>query len=79
MLLITALVPFAAFASAETDQPLTVSSQADIRALAEIDGDPDTFTDEEARKLAVLEQVLGPVADAGSLPAPATPTSAPMD
>ncbi len=31
----------------------------DLRALAEIDGDRATFTAEEARKLALLRQVLG--------------------
>ncbi|WP_226780615.1 hypothetical protein [Oceaniglobus trochenteri] len=42
-----------------------------LRAMAEIDNDPATFTDEEQRKLAVLESVLGtsPIAPANDLAA----------
>ena len=38
--------------------PIT-SGAIGLRVLAEIDGDPGTFTADEIRKYAVLEQVLG--------------------
>jgi len=37
----------------------SAGTELSIRVLAEIDGDPATFTAEEQRKFSVLEQVLG--------------------
>lgn len=52
--LILAITPFIAAASGPP-----MPEAADLRALAEIDGDLATFTDEEIAKYSVLAQVLG--------------------
>ncbi|QFU08180.1 hypothetical protein PARPLA_02776 [Rhodobacteraceae bacterium THAF1] len=41
------------------DAPLVVENPEQLRALAEIDGDPDTFTEDEQMKFAILGQLLG--------------------
>ena len=41
------------------DAPLSIETPEDLRALAEIDGDPDTFTADEQVKFAILGQLLG--------------------
>lgn len=39
--------------------PLVVETLEDVRALAELDGDPATFTADEQAKFGVLAMVLG--------------------
>lgn len=58
-LLIPTLAALATGLSALTGVAAPQDEAPSLRALAEIDGDPDTFTDAEREKMDVLARVLG--------------------
>ena len=50
-------------ATDEHDAPLVIETSDQLRDLAEIDGNPDTFTEDERMKFTILGQLLGIDAD----------------
>ncbi|WP_422073671.1 hypothetical protein [Tranquillimonas rosea] len=58
-LLIPTLAALATGLSALTGVAAPQDEAPSLRTLAEIDGDPDTFTDAEREKMDVLARVLG--------------------
>lgn len=52
-------LPLAAAPDQSDPSPTVILTDANLRALAEIDGDPETLTAEERQKMTHSRQVLG--------------------